>query len=65
MCHEINHIGDSDIRGLKDKTFDFSSGEVMRKSQPSVRRRTGGRDLEILRLEVSQGEGPRIEHSKL
>jgi hypothetical protein len=35
-CHEILSIGDSDIGGQRGKSFDFMSGEVTRRSGPSI-----------------------------
>jgi hypothetical protein len=36
MCHEILSIGDLGIRGQRGNSFDFVSGEFMRRSQPSI-----------------------------
>jgi hypothetical protein len=51
-CHEITHIGDSGIGGWKNKSFDFTSGEVARRSELSIEEDACQRSRDLANLEV-------------
>jgi hypothetical protein len=51
-CHEITHIGDSGIGGWKNKSFDFMSGEVARRSEPSIEEDACQRSRDLANSEV-------------
>ena len=51
-CHEITHIGDSGIGGWKNKSFNFTSGEVVRGSEPPIEEDTCQRSRDLVNSEV-------------
>ena len=50
--HEITHIGDSIIGGWKNKSFDFTSGEVARRSGPPIEEDACQRSRDLVNSEV-------------